>query len=217
MSFPSSLSLWAGMPSPHWFLTEPARLRVESISFFLLVFLLCAGLVVVIWNTLRRDFPSLPRLGIRGGLLLTVLWGLLFVLVLTMISGARELLTPGAWKQRGATYTLTPAPAPVPEITEAVRRQKLDDLRFALWDHARRHGGEFPAAPTQADFPADLWKLPGPSGAQYLYNAPRPAKEPLPLAYEPEVFGGPRLVLFSNGDIRALDSDALALALKGGS
>ena len=35
-----------------------------------------------------------------------VLWGLLFMLVLTMISGARELLTPGAWEKKGATYQL---------------------------------------------------------------------------------------------------------------
>ena len=35
-----------------------------------------------------------------------VVWGSLFVLVLTMISGARELMTPGAWKKDGITYVL---------------------------------------------------------------------------------------------------------------
>jgi hypothetical protein len=34
------------------------------------------------------------------------LWGFVFVIVLTMISGARELLTPGAWEKQGATYKL---------------------------------------------------------------------------------------------------------------
>ncbi len=35
-----------------------------------------------------------------------IIWGLLFVLVLTMISGARELMTPGAWEKEGFTYVL---------------------------------------------------------------------------------------------------------------
>jgi hypothetical protein len=30
----------------------------------------------------------------------------LFLLVLTMISGARELMTPGAWEKKGFTYQL---------------------------------------------------------------------------------------------------------------
>jgi hypothetical protein len=34
------------------------------------------------------------------------LWGLLFLLILTMISGARELMTPGAWEKHGSTYRL---------------------------------------------------------------------------------------------------------------
>lgn len=37
---------------------------------------------------------------------LVVLWGLLFIVVLAMISGARELMTPGAWEKQGATYRL---------------------------------------------------------------------------------------------------------------
>ncbi len=37
---------------------------------------------------------------------MVVLWGLLFTVVLAMISGARELMTPGAWEKQGATYRL---------------------------------------------------------------------------------------------------------------
>ena len=40
------------------------------------------------------------------GLALAIFAVLLFVIVLTMISGARELLTPGAWEQNGGTYEL---------------------------------------------------------------------------------------------------------------
>ena len=92
------------MPSPT--LRAMAKMRLENISFFLLVFLLVAAAVQVIWNFLRTDFPRLPRLSYPKAVGLMTLWGLLFVIVLTMISGARELLTPGAWEQDGATYRL---------------------------------------------------------------------------------------------------------------
>jgi hypothetical protein len=96
---------YAGMPAP-FVLRDVARLRVEVISFFLVVLLLSARVIQAIWNGLRKDFARLPRLGYRRALGIVVLWGLLFVVVLAMISGARELMTPGAWKRDGATYRL---------------------------------------------------------------------------------------------------------------
>ena len=100
------------MPSSSKAITRLAAARLETISFFLLVFLLSAGIVQRIWNGLANDFPRLPRLSYGRSLGLTTLWSLLFMLVLTMISGARELMTPGAWKQEGATYRLTDSQAP---------------------------------------------------------------------------------------------------------
>ena len=57
------------------------------------------------------DFTRLPRLSYSKALAMVVLWGLLFVVVLTMISGARELMTPGAWKKNGITYSVVDDPA----------------------------------------------------------------------------------------------------------
>ena len=143
----------AGMPS--FKVNDLAQLRVESLSFFLVVFLLSTWLIQLIWNRLRFDFPRLPRLTYVKALGLVTLWGVLFVLVLTMISGARELLTPGAWDKVGHTYRLAeekgtanasalPAQPPPPQLVEAVtareRRQKLDNLRAdlrVLLPHAR--------------------------------------------------------------------------------
>lgn len=96
---------WAGMPAPYS-LREMARLRVETISFFLAVLLASAGLIKLIWNGLRSSFSRLPRLTYFKAVGLVVLWGLLFTVVLAMISGARELMTPGAWERKGATYRL---------------------------------------------------------------------------------------------------------------
>jgi len=109
----------AGMPSPlpadlpaRLQLSEWGHARLQAVSFFVAVVLLSAGAVCAIWNWLQRDFQSLPRLSYGKALGLTILWGLLFIVVLTMISGARELMTPGAWRKSGFTYELVePAPA----------------------------------------------------------------------------------------------------------
>jgi hypothetical protein len=50
----------AGMPMAT--LSEIASMRLEAISFFLIVFLMSSGLVWKIWNSARKDFPRLPHL-----------------------------------------------------------------------------------------------------------------------------------------------------------
>jgi len=84
---------------------EPA-LRIQVISFFLIGLLLAALAVKWLWNGLRREFTKLPKISYGNSLLVTVAWGVLFCIVLVMISGARELMTPGAWKKTGALYQL---------------------------------------------------------------------------------------------------------------
>ena len=97
---------WAGMGPPP-VLTDVARARLQSLSFFIVLFFVAAGVVMVLWNLLRRDWAWMPRLTYFKALGVVALWGLLFVLVLAMISGARELLTPGAWERNGAQYRLS--------------------------------------------------------------------------------------------------------------
>ena len=98
---------FAGMPAPIT-LRDMARMRVEAISFFLIVLLTSAKFIQWLWNGLRSNPSRVPRLTFPKSVGLVTLWGLLFVVVLAMISGARELMTPGAWKQEGATYKLVP-------------------------------------------------------------------------------------------------------------
>jgi hypothetical protein len=113
-----SLSLqptaWAGMAAPTLediprllTLSNMAKLRLDAISFFVVCLLGIAWAIQRVWNSLAKDFPRLPRISYWRCLGLMGLWGLLFLLVLTMISGARELMTPGAWKKNGLTYQLT--------------------------------------------------------------------------------------------------------------
>jgi Na+/H+ antiporter NhaA len=98
----------AGMRS--YTLTDAARMRLENMSFFAVILLICAGLVQLLWNYLRRDFPRLPPLTYLKSLLLVSLWGILFIFVLTMVAGARELMTPGAWEKQGTAYHLKNQP-----------------------------------------------------------------------------------------------------------
>lgn len=89
---------YAGMPAPLQFYLEPEfKGRIQALSFFVFLLMVLPISVKLLWNWLRRDFPSMPRLTYGRSLALVLLWGALFMLVLTMIAGARELMTPGAW------------------------------------------------------------------------------------------------------------------------
>lgn len=106
-------ALLAGMPMPLpddvttvAVLREGPAQHVQVISFFLVGLLATSLVVKLLWNGLRLEFQKLPRISVGMSLLVTVAWGLLFCIVLVMISGARELMTPGAWEKNGATYQL---------------------------------------------------------------------------------------------------------------
>lgn len=80
--------------------------RYQAISFFLMAILVSTVAVQYLWNLLARDSSWLPPLTFTKAFAIVMLWGALFVVVLTMISGARELMTPGAWEKNGVTYQL---------------------------------------------------------------------------------------------------------------
>lgn len=140
-------------------------------------------------------------------------WGLLFVVVLTMISGARELLTPGAWEKVGVTYRLAGPKADEPAVdytSEPLRRAKLERLRDALWAYARGHDGQLPAGTTDPDIAAEFWQTTDPSAVSYIYVAARkPHVGAELLAFEPRVFGDGQFALFTSGEIRKLAATEL--------
>lgn len=131
VAVPAHVAL-AGMPSalPEDFqqlfwLKESTSHRLQAISFFAFTFVAATVAFWGLWNNLARNFTALPRLNIARAACMTLLLGSLFIVVLTMISGARELLTPGAWRKQGATYTLAP-----PEVdsgtSNAARHSQTD-------------------------------------------------------------------------------------------
>jgi hypothetical protein len=221
----------AGMPSvtladvppairnvTHTGLTDLARQRLEVISFFLLGMLICAAIIRRVWNGLRRDFPILPRLSYARALGIIVLWGLLFILVLTMISGARELMTPGAWEKNGLTYRLVPSLPPPAESEITVRVEALRRLGEQLLANAKGHGGAFPTAEQAVELGESVWTVPSSSDGRYLYLGGQMADDdsvswPLPLAYEPGSVGPDRLVLMTDGSVRWMPASELERVL----
>jgi hypothetical protein len=188
--------------------------QFQAISFFLACLFGAAWVVKGLWNSVRGDFQSLPVLSSRRALGFVVLWGLCFVIILTMISGARELMTPGAWRKQGWTYTLAE-----PKVTEEPnrRQQALERLRFALWQYAATHQGQFPPDGDSA-IEHDLWQLPGVPGLEFLYVTERSVDEAGQLlVYEPALNDDDRLVLLTNGFVgtmRTADIERL-LATRG--
>jgi hypothetical protein len=195
-------------------LTDLARQRFEVISFFLLGLLLCAGAIRWVWNDLRKDFDALPRLSYARALGIIVLWGLLFVLVLTMISGARELMTPGAWEKKGLTYRLVPPQPPPPPVEAEItaRYEAISRLGEWLQNYAQAHQWAYPAPGQAGEIPEPLWSVPSPYGGRYVYVGSRPAGL---VAYEPATVGPDRLVLKVSGVIQWMPATELERELSG--
>lgn len=177
--------------------------RWQAISFFMVCLLLSAWAVKLLWMSLRKSLTWLPVLDYRRSLTLIILWGLLFVIVLTMISGARELMTPSAWRKQGWTYKLSDSPVSARDNADAKeqRRRGLEQLRTAMWQYAAKHHGQFPEK-DDPSLDAKLWVLPGWPGLQFLSVGNRVANEAGQLlVFEPEADGDERQVLLTNGMI----------------
>ncbi|MBA3685890.1 MAG: hypothetical protein H0W72_11715 [Planctomycetes bacterium] len=200
-------SLHAGMPSIT--LNEVAKFRFQSLSFFLVLLLVLAFVVWRIWNSLRADFPRLPALRFRAALGLMTLWGLLVLVVLTMISGARELMSPKAWVKTGLTYQLAD------EVTAnaEARRHALEDLRDALWRWADAHDGALPAHEYGDQLPERRWQVPGTTSSRYRYDPDARGSRRL-VAWEPDGVPAPRWVLRGDGTVETLGEEDLRLAVQ---
>lgn len=177
-------------------LTDVARLRLEDISFFLLLLVLATLGVRFLWNVLARDFPRWPRLTFFKALAVTGLLGLGMLLVLVMISGAREILTPGAWYRQASHYR------PNDIGNRELRQQSIEALRTSLLQYAYSHDGHFPPHDYVSEIPSKLWEAPDSVGTRYLYiGGLTLSKSNAIVACEPENFGDERLILFGSGKI----------------
>ncbi len=205
----------AGMPSIT--LHEVARMRLQTISFFLLVLLLSTVGIQAIWNSLAKDFTKLPRLSFGKALGVVILWGLLFVIVLTMISGARELMTPGAWERQGATYRLKQLEETVepddPHYREA-RRTNIERLGLELLSFAAANDGRYPTEEQAEEIDAFVSELPAQLSMRYIYKSGLTTGDGEKiLALEPAIYDDDQYVLLASGAVRRMSHEEIRKAL----
>lgn len=200
-------------------LTDIVTARLQVISFFLVLSVVMAAVFQYCWNRLAKDFPRLPVLSGKQSLAVIFVASLFCGLILTMISGARELMTPGAWDKVGTGYKLR-EPKQEPMVwLDSTRRRGLEQFRDALWAHARAHGGKLPDDPDDAGIPETVRRSPDLSGTPYGYllrkgrgikfpesgtgsaGGAEPDSGIYVLAHEPMTFGPERFVLLSSGEV----------------
>lgn len=179
-------------------LTDVAAARIDALSFFLVTYGVISLVVKGIWNQLAKSFSSLPKLKYREALGVVFVTGLLFYVVLTMISGARELLTPGAWEKQGSGYRLRGEERAA--LTKDERRKALSELKEAIWDFAKTSGGKAPPVPFGGEVAAGLWNF-GDGGLYALVPGVKPGGGREVMVYEPSMAGGRRFVLLADGSI----------------
>ena len=199
----------AGMPSPT--LTDLAEARLDAISFFLLLFLLCGLLLKWAWNVLATSFPILPRLTVKHAMAMMLVSSLFLYVILTMISGARELMTPGAWTKVGTTYQLLPPERDPKPWLETARIQALERLRDALWDYAAKHEGKLPPHAQGLEIEGSLWTGVHPQGERYgLRSEAAVGKGNEIVVFEPESYGATRFVIRANSEVQRLTAKQLS-------
>jgi len=164
---------------------------------------------------LASSFPKLPRIAYKQALALMLVSSLFLYVILTMISGARELMTPGAWTKVGFGYRLTTPDYDAKPWLENARIKALERLRDALWDYAKANNGQLPPHTEGDHIDRSLWAGVHPQGEKYAY---RPAAKPCSgkdiVVYEPESYGKTRFVLTSDGIVTPWDSGKLSEELK---
>ncbi|MGK0190758.1 MAG: hypothetical protein ACI9R3_006588 [Verrucomicrobiales bacterium] len=183
-------------------LSDLYRLRLEELSFFIVLLVMCTALFRFLWNLVARDLSSIPSLNWRQATGLSLLVGVLMLLVLTMISGIREVLTPEAWRKQGSSYRLSSIDR------EPVRKRTIEELRWALMASADANNGQFPEHDFTNRIPDRFWRAPDEYASRYIYfrGKSKPvANGPVEiLALEPANFGDERYAIFTSGEVRKL-------------
>ncbi|MEN9359036.1 MAG: hypothetical protein RL095_571 [Verrucomicrobiota bacterium] len=184
------LSAWAGMPT--FYVSDMAKTRLESISFGLVVFIVGTELFRRLWNSqVVPMFGDKFRLGWKAGFLFTGLLSALMLLILTLISGTREVMTPAAWEKDGMTHKIK---------TELNPRSRIEGLRDDLLRLGVANGGKLPDNELKLPRPELLRAGPENRAFTYLPGQSLGDKNSL-LVLEGMRHGQTRLLLFANGDI----------------
>jgi len=198
----------AGMPVIR--LSDWAGMRIQTISFFLFLLFVVAFAVQRIWNYLSLDFGRLPHLGYRRALALTMIVGLGLSIVLSMISGARELFTPAAWQRNGLVYKIAPIQSETDQLLY-LRKLRMQKLRTSLWTYVEQKEGMLPLNRYTRALSPEVWRSLHPSLAYFSYRRGHGTLQgPVRLiAYEPDVYEKKRFALYSDGAIKLVEKKVM--------
>ena len=182
--------IFAGMPAIT--LTDYGIERFIGISTALFVVLVVVAIPVKhCWNLTLSEYGVKP-LSYRKAVGVTFLGGMLFLLILVMIAGSRELFSPGAWVPDGILSKTVYSelkekanPANVDPDLVQLRRIAIMKLGDALRKYAKEHDGKLPESAEQSDF-QPLWDIPFAAGIRYEYF-PSETSADKPLLREPDL------------------------------
>ena len=194
-----SQNVFAGMTV--YGLNDLYRLRFQELSFFLFLLFSCILAFRFLWNSVAKDLSWMPSLGWRQATCLSLLLGVFMLLILTMISGIREVLTPEAWRKQGTAYRLNSAEQ------EPVRKRSIGQLRWALFSFADTNYGRFPKHDFTGEIADKLWEAADSERSRYIYfpgkeKAPADSKNRELLVIEPPHFGSERFGILTTGEVR---------------
>ena len=191
-------SVYAGMPMITYSLSEYGANRLIGISTALFVVGVLAALPIMsCWNSLvagNEDARFLRKWSYPKALGFTFLSGILFMLILVMVAGSRELFSPGAWVPDGVLSKtvfsvqmekLEQVQTQAEQNLDLMRRDAIIKLRDALRLYAKKHDGRLPGSIEELEF-VTLWDIPFASGMRYEYF-PNENDANLPLLREPSL------------------------------
>jgi len=186
---------WDSEPSP--LVSEPFSRQVQLLIGSVIVLFISAAIVKGLWNSLTKDFESLPRLSYPRALGMTLLWGFAMVVALMLIDGARHTLSPSAWVRNGFTYRLTTEEERILNAYRQQRRERLQNLYVDIMKYLESHDGALPHTLTEVE--SDHLEVPENTELRYLWKFD--AENSTFQIIEPELIDEVRYAITKKGEV----------------
>lgn len=186
---------WDSEPSP--LVSEPFSRQVQLLVGSVIVLSIGAWIVKALWNSLAKDFESLPQMSYLRALGMTLLWGLAMVVALILIDGTRHTLSPAAWVRNGFTYRLSTEEEQILTDYRNQRREQLKNLHADLKSHIEANGRTLP--PSLTTIESDHLYVPENAELQYLWKLD--TENSTFQIVEPELVDDVRYAITAQGEV----------------
>ncbi len=189
------------------FLTDDARMRLDTLSFYGVLLMVISFGVMVVWNCFGKMMRRLPRLAFGRTMTMVGLLGVLFWAMTWLVMGALAERMPEAWGPRwAAEWMREDRVRHVPAMAE--RREAMEQFREVVWAHAAEHGGHPPGSPFADGQELGMWRFPA-GGFYVAVPGAKPGVGNDILMVEPATAGTTRWVLMADGRVESLPGNEL--------